>query len=200
MSTISTLRRRISKAIYFLIPTRSPVARLRRRSFGRWSSVSVAKLTPDIQAAAAGRGVSIRQLVTLASIVEKETARPDERPMVASVYANRLKIGMALQCDPTVIYALQRAGRFDGNLHRDDLQFDSPYNTYRYPGLPPGPVAAPGQGALQAAAQPAVSDFLFFVSRNDGTHAFARTLAEHNQNVQKFQVLYFREKRLTERR
>ena len=120
--------------------------------------------------------------------------------MVASVYANRLKIGMALQCDPTVIYALQRAGRFDGNLHRDDLQFDSPYNTYRYPGLPPGPVAAPGQAALQAAAQPAASDFLFFVSRNDGTHAFARTLAEHNQNVQKFQVLYFREKRLAEQR
>jgi UPF0755 protein len=154
------------------------------------------KLTPEMQTAAAGRGLSIRQMVTLASIVEKETARPDERPMVASVYANRLKIGMALQCDPTVIYALQRAGHFDGNLHRSDLQFDSPYNTYRYPGLPPGPVAAPGQASLQAAAQPAESDFLFFVSRNDGTHAFARTLAEHNQNVQKFQVLYFREKRL----
>jgi UPF0755 protein len=153
------------------------------------------KLTPDIQSAATGRGLSIRQLVTLASIVEKETARPDERPMVASVYANRLRIGMALQCDPTVIYALQRAGRFDGNLHRNDLQFDSPYNTYRYPGLPPGPVAAAGQASLQAAAQPAESEFLFFVSRNDGTHAFARTLAEHNQNVQKFQVLYFREKR-----
>jgi UPF0755 protein len=154
------------------------------------------KLTQDIQSAAAGRGVSIRQLVTLASIVEKETARPDERPMVASVYANRLKIGMALQCDPTVIYALQQTGRFDGNLHRVDLQFDSPYNTYRYPGLPPGPIASPGQASLQAAAQPADSDFLYFVSRNDGTHAFARTLAEHNQNVQKFQVLYFREKRL----
>jgi UPF0755 protein len=154
------------------------------------------KLTPEIQNAAAGRGLSIRQLVTLASIVEKETGRPDERPMVASVYANRLRIGMALQCDPTVIYALQRAGRYDGNLHRADLQFDSPYNTYRYPGLPPGPVAAPGQASLQAAAQPAASDFLFFVSRNDGTHAFARSLTEHNQNVQKFQVLYFREKRL----
>jgi UPF0755 protein len=157
------------------------------------------KLTPDIQTAAAGRGLSVRQLVTLASIVEKETGRSEERPMVASVYANRLKIGMALQCDPTVIYALQRAGRYDGNLHRDDLQFDSPYNTYRYPGLPPGPVAAPGQAALQAAAQPAESDYLFFVSRNDGTHAFARSLAEHNQNVQKFQILYFREKRLAEK-
>jgi UPF0755 protein len=154
------------------------------------------KLTPEIQTAAAGGGLSIRQLVTLASIVEKETARADERPVVASVYANRLKIGMALQCDPTVIYALQKTGRYDGNLHRADLQFDSPYNTYRYPGLPPGPIASPGQAALLAAAQPAASEFLFFVSRNDGTHAFAHTLAEHNQNVQKFQILYFREKRL----
>jgi UPF0755 protein len=157
------------------------------------------KLTPEIQTAAATRDLSVRQLVTLASIVEKETARSDERPMVASVYANRLKIGMALQCDPTVIYALQRVGRFDGNLHREDLQFDSPYNTYRYPGLPPGPVAAPGEASLQAAAQPAVSEFIFFVSRNDGTHAFARNLTEHNANVQKFQVQYFREKRLAER-
>jgi UPF0755 protein len=158
------------------------------------------KLTPEIRTAAAARELSVRQLVTLASIVEKETGRADERPMVASVYANRLKIGMALQCDPTVIYALQRAGRFDGNLRRDDLQFDSPYNTYRYPGLPPGPVAAPGQASLQAAAQPAESEFIFFVSRNDGSHAFARNLAEHNANVQKFQVLYFREKRLAEQR
>jgi UPF0755 protein len=156
------------------------------------------KLTPEIVSTAADRGLSVRQLVTLASIVEKETGRSEERPTVASVYANRLKIGMALQCDPTVIYALQQKGRFDGNLHRADLQFDSPYNTYRYPGLPPGPIASPGQASLQAAAQPAVSEFLFFVSRNDGTHAFARSLAEHNQNVQKFQILYFREKRLAE--
>ena len=101
----------------------------------------------------------MRQLVTLASIVEKETAKPDERPLVAAVYTNRLRIGMGLQCDPTVIYALQRAGRYNGNLRRDDLQFDSPYNTYRYPGLPPGPIAAPGKGSLEAAASPAAVDF-----------------------------------------
>ena len=149
-------------------------------------------LTPSIRAAASARGLTIQQLVTLASIVEKETGNPTERPIVASVYENRLRIGMALQCDPTVIYALERAGRYTGNLRRDDLAFDSPYNTYRYPGLPPGPIASPGRASLEAAAHPADVDFLYFVSRNDGTHVFARTLAEHNANVQKFQVEYFR--------
>ncbi len=156
-------------------------------------------LTPELREQAQARGLTVRQLVSLASIVEKETGTPDERPLVAAVYANRLKIGMGLQCDPTVIYALQRAGRFDGNLRREDLAFDSPYNTYRYAGLPPGPIAAPGLGSLQAAAHPADVDYLYFVSRNDGTHAFARTLEEHNRNVQKYQVQYFREKRLAER-
>ena len=152
-------------------------------------------LTPELRQAAADRGVTVRQLVTLASIVEKETASPDERPRVAAVYANRLKVGMPLQCDPTVIYALQRTGKFDGNLRREDLQFDSPYNTYRYPGLPPGPIAAPGKASLEAAAHPADVDFLYFVSRNDGSHEFARSLEEHNRNVQKYQVQYFREGR-----
>src|SRR5581483_2062042 len=130
--------------------------------------------------------------VTLASIVEKETAQPAERPTVAAVYVNRLRIGMPLQCDPTVIYALVRANRYDGNLHRDDLSFDSPYNTYRYAGLPPGPIASPGRASIEAAAKPADADFLYFVSRNDGSHEFARTLEEHNRNVQKFQIEPFR--------
>jgi len=153
-------------------------------------------LTPEIRSAAEGRGLSVRQLVTLASIVEKETARAEERPLIAAVYANRLKIGMGLQCDPTVIYALQLSGRFDGNLRRDDLAFDSPYNTYKYAGLPPGPIAAPGKGSLEAAAQPAETPYLYFVSRNDGSHEFARTLEEHNENVRKFQVQYFRDRRI----
>ena len=115
------------------------------------------------------------------------------------MYLNRLKIGMGMQADPTVIYALQRAGRYDGNLRRDDLSFDSPYNTYRYAGLPPGPIASPGLASLQAAVAPAQVDYLYFVSRNDGSHVFARTLAEHNENVRQYQVLYFREQRAKEK-
>ncbi len=152
-------------------------------------------LTPELRATAERRNLTVRQLVTLASLVEKETARAEERAEVAAVYANRLRLGMGLQCDPTVIYALQRAGKFDGNLRREDLQFDSPYNTYRYPGLPPGPIAAPGKASLEAAARPADTSVLYFVSRNDGSHAFARTLGEHNRNVRTFQVEYFRSRR-----
>jgi UPF0755 protein len=144
---------------------------------------------------AAAAGLTTRQVVSLAALVEKETARPEERPLVGAVYRNRLRIGMGMQADPTVIYALQRAGQYDGNLTRADLQFDSPYNTYRYAGLPPGPIAAPGLASLQAAVRPADVPHLYFVSRNDGTHVFADTLAEHNRNVQEWQVRYFRERR-----
>jgi len=137
--------------------------------------------------------------VTLASIVEKETAKADERPLVAAVYENRLRVGMLLQCDPTVIYALERAARYRGNIHKDDLQIDSPYNTYRFAGLPPGPIASPGRASLAAAVNPADADYLYFVSRNDGSHEFAKSLAEHNRNVQKFQIQYFRDKRRAEK-
>ncbi len=140
-----------------------------------------------------------QELVILASIVEKETGKAEERRTVAAVYANRLKIGMGLQCDPTVIYALERAGLYDGDLTREDLRFDSPYNTYRYAGLPPGPIAAPGKDSLQAAASPADADYLYFVSRNDGTHVFAETLTEHNRNVEQWQRRYWRERRAQER-
>jgi UPF0755 protein len=148
---------------------------------------------------AQSQGLTTRQAVTLASLVEKETGKPEERPLVAAVYRNRHRIGMGMQADPTVIYALQKAGRYDGNIRRDDLDIDSPYNTYRYPGLPPGPIASPGRASLEATVRPADVTYLYFVSRNDGSHAFATTLAEHNRNVQQFQVLYFREKRQRER-
>jgi UPF0755 protein len=148
---------------------------------------------------AEAQGLTVRQVVSLAALVEKETARAEERPLVAAVYRNRLKIGMGMQADPTVIYALQRAGKWDGNITREDLQFDSPYNTYRYAGLPPGPIAAPGMAAIEAAVRPAAVDYVFFVSRNDGTHVFARTLDEHNRNVYEWQVKYFREQRARER-
>lgn len=142
---------------------------------------------------------SVRETVTLASLVEKETARPDERPIVAGVYASRLRIGMGLQCDPTVIYALMRAGQWNGNITRAGLQIDSPYNTYRYAGLPPGPIAAPGLGAIEAALAPAAVPYLYFVSRNDGSHVFASSLPEHNRNVEQYQIRYFRERRARER-
>jgi UPF0755 protein len=151
--------------------------------------------TPELRQGAAARNLSVRQAVTLASIVEKETGRAEERPLIAAVFMNRLKMGMALQTDPTIIYALQRSGRYDGNLHKEDLSLDSPYNTYKFTGLPPGPIASPGAASLEAAVHPADATYLYFVSRNDGSHAFASTLDEHNRNVQKYQVQYFRERR-----
>ena len=152
-------------------------------------------LTDDLQAAAKEQGLTIRELVTLASLVEKETGAGDERPLVAAVYRNRMKINMGMQADPTVIYALQKAGQYRGNLTRDNLQFDSPYNTYRYAGLPPGPIASPGRASLVASAKPADVDYLYFVSKNDGTHVFASTLDEHNKNVFTWQVEFFRKQR-----
>ena len=178
----------------YSMPRDVNAARLIATMVGRFREL----FTPELREAGRALGLSTRQIVTLAALVEKETAVPDERPLVAAVYLNRLKIGMGMQADPTVIYALQRAGRYDGNLRRDDLSFDSPYNTYRYAGLPPGPIASPGLASLKAAVAPAAVDYLYFVSRNDGSHVFARTLDEHNANVQKYQVLYFRERRAAE--
>lgn len=137
-------------------------------------------------------GLDIQQTVTLASIVEMEAKREDERALIAGVYLNRLHRGMLLQADPTVIYALKLAGRWDGNIRRVDLEIDSPYNTYRHPGLPPGPIASPGLASLRAAAHPAATRFLYFVSRNDGSHVFASSLAEHNRNVNEYQRRYWR--------
>ena len=174
----------------YALSRHTDAAKLVRLMVGRFERV----FGPDLRQAAAARNLTVRQAVTLASIVEKETARPEERPRVAAVYVTRLRIGMPLQCDPTVIYALQRAGRYTGNLRRDDLAFDSPYNTYRYPGLPPGPIASPGAASLEAAVRPADADYLYFVSRNDGSHEFARTLDEHNRNVRKYQIEYFRDR------
>ena len=175
----------------YALPRKTTAPQLVDRMISRFEQ----SLTPEIRERAAARGLNVRQLVTLASLVEKETGKGEERPLVAAVYSNRLKIGMGMQCDPTVIYALERAGKYDGNLTREDLQFDSPYNTYRYAGLPPGPIAAPGKASLEAAASPADVPYIYFVSKNDGSHAFASTLDEHNRNVHQWQILYFRERR-----
>ncbi len=149
----------------------------------------------NLREATAARGWTIREVITLASVIQKEVANPEDGPLVSAVYNNRLRIGMALQSDPTVIYALQSVGLYDGNLTRESLTFDSPYNTYRYTGFPPGPIAAPGRDLIEAALHPADVKHLYFVSRNDGSHAFANSLREHNRNVQKHQVEYFRERR-----
>ena len=143
---------------------------------------------------------TVREVVILASIVEKEARVDYERPEIAGVYAHRLRIGMALYADPTVIYAIKRLGRWDGNLRRPDLKLDSPYNTYVYPGLPPGPICSPGVASLAAAAAPAETRHLYFVSRNDGTHVFAETLRDHNRNVARWQKQYWRERWAREKR
>ncbi len=132
-------------------------------------------------------GMSVRNVVTMASLIEKETSLSEEKRLVSAVFHNRLRIGMKLDCDPTIIYALKQEGRFSGNLTRSDLALDSPYNTYKYPGLPPGPICNPGEEALDAALQPASESYLFFVSRNDGSHHFSRTFAEHQNAVLRYQ-------------
>lgn len=172
----------------YALPRGTPARRLAALMMERFR----ATYGDDLRRRAQEQGLTTRQVVTLASLVEKETGRPEERPLVAAVYRNRLKLGMGLQADPTIVYALQKAGRYDGNIRRQDLTIDSPYNTYRHAGLPPGPIAAPGKASLEAALLPAPVSYLYFVSRNDGSHVFATTLAEHNRNVRQFQILYFR--------
>jgi len=135
------------------------------------------------QAKQIGLAGDVHQIVTLASIVEKETAAPEERPVVAGLYLNRLDKHMALDADPTVIYAALLAGTYDGTITRSELQSDSPYNTYKFPGLPPGPIASPGKASLEAAMNPTKTDYLYFVSDANGHHRFAKTLNEQSHNV-----------------
>jgi len=134
-------------------------------------------------------GTPLLSIVTLASLVEAETPKPEERPLVAGVYTNRLRKEMLLQCDPTVIYALKQVDQYNPPLTFRDLRYDSPYNTYLHPGLPPGPIGNPSEASLKAALNPAPTDFLFFVSNTQGGHFFASTLAEHNKNVAKYHRL-----------
>lgn len=132
-------------------------------------------------------GWTIPEIVTLASMIEKEAKIQEERRLVASVLVNRLRIRMPLACDATIIYALKQAGGYDGNLHKPDMRIASPYNTYLHPGLPPGPIANPGMESLQAAVAPANSNFYYYVSRNDGTHFFSENLQSHLLAVARFQ-------------
>lgn len=172
----------------YALPSETPASRLIAMMVERFR----ATYTDEWRRSTQEHGWTPRQVVTLASLVEKETGRPEERAVIAAVYRNRLKLGMRLQADPTVIFAMRRGGTYTGNIRRADLALDSPYNTYRHAGLPPGPIAAPGAASLEAALMPAIVSYLYFVSRNDGSHVFARTLADHNRNVREFQVRYFR--------
>jgi peptidoglycan lytic transglycosylase G len=135
-----------------------------------------------------GSGLT-EHLVTLASLVERETPRPEERPLVAGIFENRLSKNMRMQCDPTVIYALEQIGQYKGTLTGADLQIDSPYNTYQHAGLPPGPIGNPGEESLSAAINPTKTPFLYFVANTQGGHFFAASLEEHNRNVTKYRQL-----------
>jgi UPF0755 protein len=148
------------------------------------------KVDDSIRVKAAGQGLSVHGLVTLASIIEREAVDPDERPLVSAVFHNRLERGMPLQADPTTQYALVPFGTltpglayWKRELTQADLRTDSAYNTYRSNGLPPGPICNPGLASIEAAANPAARPFLYFVAKGDGTHLFAETLDEHNRNV-----------------
>jgi UPF0755 protein len=134
-------------------------------------------------------GFNLLQVVTLASLVERETPRKEERPLVAGVFSNRLHRNLPLQCDPTVQYALYLSGKPEKIVTSHDLRFDSPYNTYRHSGLPPGPIANPGEASLRAALAPAQTDYLYFVANDKGGHFFSKTLAEHNRNVARYREL-----------
>lgn len=133
-----------------------------------------------------GLSSDVHRIVTMASIVEKETAVPEERPLVAGVFYNRLSQHMALDTDPSVIYAALLADRYHGTIYASDLKYSSPYNTYRNPGLPPGPISNPGKDALLAAMHPTQTDYLYFVSDNQGHHRFSKTLEEHEKNVAEY--------------
>lgn len=130
-----------------------------------------------------GLNTDVEKTVALASIIEKETAAPEERPLVGSVYFNRLAAHIPLQADPSVIYAELLEGTYSGALHHEDMEFKSAYNTYAHPGLPPGPIGNPGRTSLEAAMHPAATDYFYFVSNGNGHHRFAHSLEEHNRNV-----------------
>jgi len=140
--------------------------------------------TADLAARRTAVGLSEAEMVTLASVIEKETGQPVERPLISGVFHNRLRVGMPLQSDPTVLYG---RGEGRGPITRADLAAPNPYNTYVHRGLPPGPIASPGRAALEAAIAPATTEALYFVSRNDGSHTFSATLDEHNRAVRRYQ-------------
>jgi UPF0755 protein len=149
---------------------------------GQFRTVLRTRIPPELQPPPE----KMRDVITLASLVEKETPMAEERPLIAGVFAKRLKKRMPLQCDPTVVYAARLEGRPSGPILKSDLKFDSSYNTYRHAGLPPGPIASPGEASIFAALQPEPTEYLYFVSNNQGGHFFSKTLAEHQRRVARY--------------
>lgn len=141
--------------------------------------------TPELERRARRLGFTMHQVLTLASIIEKETGAPFERPLISSVFHNRLKKGMRLETDPTVIYGIKN---FNGNITKKDLRTPTPYNTYRIKGLPPGPIANPGFDSIEAALYPETTKYLYFVSKKDSTHQFSTNIKDHNKAVRKYQL------------
>lgn len=185
-----TLEGFLFPATYFLPrhPAASDVtAEMVRKFKEEWQRIAPAESKQDTSGLEHGRPVA--SVVTLASLVERETPKPEERPLVAGAFENRLRKNIPLQCDPTVIYAMQDAGQYQGKLMGADLHFPSPYNTYVHPGLPPGPIGNPGEASLRAALGPAQTDYIYFVANTQGGHFFAATLAEHNRNVTRYHRL-----------
>jgi UPF0755 protein len=185
-----TLEGFLFPATYFLPrhPTASDVtAEMVGKFKEEWQRIAPPESKQDVSGLEHGRPMA--SVVTLASLVERETPKPDERPLVAGAFANRLRKHIPLQCDPTVIYALQDAGQYNGKLTGADLHFPSLYNTYAHPGLPPGPIGNPGEASLRAALAPAQTNYLYFVANTQGGHFFAATLVEHNRNVTRYRRL-----------
>jgi UPF0755 protein len=164
----------------YYFPKRVKAEEVVRVMVGRLRQV----FTPELRAQSAALQLTEIQVLTLASIIEKETGQDAERPLISAVFHNRLRKGLPLQSDPTVIYGIPN---FNGNLTRADLARPTPFNTYTIPGLPPRPIASPGARSIQAALNPAPVKYLYFVSKNDGTHQFSATIGEHNQAVEKYQ-------------
>ena len=160
-------------------PTDASVRLLGRLPFHKF-------VTPEYLAAARNENLTLHQAVILASLIEKETRKETERPLISAVFLNRLRIHQRLECDPTVIYAALLKDSYRGKIYRSDMQIDSPYNTYLQSGLPLGPIANPGEASLEAAVHPEPADYLYFVSDNNGGHIFAKTLAQHQNAVREY--------------
>ncbi|HVB97870.1 MAG TPA: endolytic transglycosylase MltG [Candidatus Dormibacteraeota bacterium] len=163
------------------------VAEMVRRFHQAWANLTLHDAPPP--------NLTLEQVVTLASLVEEETPRLEEKPIIAGVFLNRLRLGYPLECDPSVVYALKLAGRYGGQLHASEMGVRSPYNTYLHYGLPPGPIGNPGMASLRAVLEPARTDYLYFVANGKGGHMFSRTLAEHRRDVARYRRLIAAEKK-----